>query len=156
MHPEMPQVLDHHRKLQALAGNWTGDETIHPSPWDPKGGKATGSISSRIELDGFFLVSDYTEERGGQVSYRGHGIFGYDAQEKCYTMHWFDSMGSPCPTPARGRWEGNRLAFEQRNPMGHSRYTYTMEGEGRYRFLIENSQDGKAWKPFMEGTYTRK
>jgi hypothetical protein len=39
--------------------------------------------------------------------------------------------------------------------MGRSRYVYTLQGEGRYSFLIENSQDGKSWAPFMEGTYRR-
>ena len=40
--------------------------------------------------------------------------------------------------------------------MGHSRYTYVFEGENRYDFTIENSQDGRAWVTFLEATYTRK
>jgi len=152
---DMPKPQEQHRKLQALAGSWSGEETIHPSPWDPKGGPAKGRIEARMELGGFFLITDYVEERGGQVGYRGHGVFGYDAAEKCYTMHWFDSMGSPCPAPARGVWEGDRLTFQQRSPMGHARYTYTLEGEGRYSFRIENSQDGERWTPMMDGRYTR-
>jgi hypothetical protein len=40
--------------------------------------------------------------------------------------------------------------------MGHSRYTYDLQGEGRYKFTIENSQDGQQWAPFMEAHYTRK
>jgi len=155
-HSQMPTVTDQHRKLTALSGTWTAQETIHPSPWDPKGGTATGRVESRIDLDGFYLTTDYVQERGGQVTYRGHGVYGYDATEKYYTMHWFDSMGSPCSTPARGRWEGDKLTFEQRNPMGHSRYIYTFEKDGRYKFVIENSQDGKQWATFMEGTYIRK
>jgi len=119
-------------------------------------GGATGRIQSRVDLDGFFIVSDYVEERGGQTGYRGHGVFGYDPQAKRYTMHWFDSMGSGTPSPARGTWEGNRLIFEQSNPMGHSRYTYVFEGENRYAFTIENSRDGKQWATFMEAKYTRR
>jgi uncharacterized protein DUF1579 len=153
---QMPTLQDQHRKLKALAGNWTGEEKLHPSPWDPKGGPAVGRVQSRLDLDGFFLVSDYQEERGGQVTYRGHGVFGWDPSEQCYTMHWFDSMGSGTSAPARGRWEGNKLSFEHKHPMGHSRYTYALEGEGRYSFLLENSQDGKQWASFMEGRYTRK
>ncbi len=153
---EMPKPQEEHRKLQALAGNWVGEETIYPSPWDPKGGTATARVQSRLDLDGFFLITDYVEERGGRASYRGHGVFGWDPEEKCYTMHWFDSTGGVAPAPARGRWEGNRLSFEQRTPMGHSRYTYDLDGEGRYALRIENSQDGKQWTPFMEARYTRK
>jgi len=152
---EMPRPNQHHEKLTALAGTWTGEEKIHPSPWDPAGGGATGRIVSRMDLDGFFLVSDYVEERGGQVAYRGHGVFGYDPERTCYTMHWFDSIGSGVSEPARGQWEGNALVFKSRSPMGHARYTYTLEAEGRYTFRIDHSEDGERWVPFMEGTYKR-
>jgi len=152
----MPAPVEQHRKLEALTGNWVGEEKMHPSPWDAKGGTALAKIQSRMDLDGFFVIADYVQERGGQVSYRGHGVFGFDPADQGYTMHWFDSMGSPCPAPAKGKWEGNRLAFNQTSPMGHSRYTYTFEAPGRYRFLMEASQDGKTWAPFLEGTYSRK
>jgi len=133
---EMPRPNQHHEKLTALAGSWTGEEKIHPSPWDPAGGGATGRIV-------------------GQVAYRGHGVFGYDPERTCYTMHWFDSIGSGVSEPARGQWEGNALVFKSRSPMGHARYTYTLEAEGRYTFRIDHSEDGERWVPFMEGTYKR-
>lgn len=153
---DMPKLLDEHRRLKALAGNWTGEERIHPSPWDPKGGDAAGRFQARVDMDGFFVVADYVEERGGQVAYRGHGVYGYDPRQKAYTMHWFDSMGSGTPEPARGRWEGNRLTFQNTNPMGQNRYSYVFEAENSFRFIIENSRDGKNWATFMEGKYTRK
>ncbi|HKY33339.1 MAG TPA: DUF1579 family protein [Candidatus Polarisedimenticolia bacterium] len=152
----MPTVTDQHRKLHVLAGNWTAEETIHPSPWDPKGGPALGRVAAKVDLDGFFVVSDYVQERGGKVSYRGHGVFGYDPQQGAYTLNWFDSMGSIQWETCRGTWEGSKLTFSQKNPMGHARYVYTFQGEGRYGFAIEHSQDGKAWSTFMEGAYVRK
>ena len=153
---EMPQPLEEHRRLEKLAGTWIGEEKIHPSPWDPKGGTATGKVESRMDLGGFFLISDYVETRDGQVSYRGHGVYGYDRKEKCYTMSWFDSMGDGPAAPTKGHWEGNRLIFAHQTPVGHSRYTWELVGETRQRFTIENSQDGKSWAPFMEAQYTRK
>ncbi len=152
---EMSKPKEEHRKLHQLAGTWKSEETMYPSPWDPKGGTATGKTVSRMDLDGFFLISEYVQERCGQVSYRGHGVFGWSDKEKAYTMHWFDSMGSDCATPARGEWSGNTLTFLQKTPMGHARYVYTLEGEGRYRFALEQSQDGKSWSKFMEGKYAR-
>ncbi|MFN7973494.1 MAG: DUF1579 family protein [Acidobacteriota bacterium] len=149
----MPQVSAEHRKLESLAGSWAGEETLFPSPWDAKGGTAMGRITARIDLDGFFLVTDYVEERGGKVSYRGHGVYGWD--KGSYTMHWFDSMGSPCNAPAKGTWEGNVLTFQSESPMGKARYIYTFEDKDRHTFRIENSQDGKTWMPFMEGRYKR-
>src|SRR5215475_13691921 len=35
--------------------------------------------------------------------------------------------------------------------MGYGRYVYEFEKDGPYRFLMENSQDGKQWARFMEG-----
>jgi len=156
MDMQMPTVQEQHKKLHTLAGTWVGEETLNPSPWDPKGGPATARVETRVALDGFFVTTDYVQERGGQVSYRGHGVFGWDPSEKCYTLHWFDSMGSPCPAPARGRLEGKRLTFEMSNPMGRSRYIYDLESEKRYAFSIESSQDGKQWATFLTGKYTKK
>jgi len=153
---EMPKPQEEHRRLQTLAGSWVGEEKIHPSPWDPKGGTATAKVESRMDLDGYHLITDYVESRGGQVSYRGHGVHGYDRNEKCYLMFWFDSIGEVSHAPAKGKWEGNRLVYAHQTPMGHSRYTYEFKGEGRYSFMIENSPDGKQWAPFMEAHYTRK
>jgi len=146
---------EEHRKLHALAGSFQGEEKMYPSPWDPKGGSAMGKIESRVDFDGFFVVSDYIQERAGQVTYRGHGVYGYNESERGYLMHWFDSMGDAAVAPARGRWEGKTLTFEQTTPTGPSRYVYTFVAEGRYRFTIEHSQDGKQWTPFMEGSYAR-
>lgn len=152
---EMPKVTEHHRKLQALAGEWDGDEKMHPSPWDPKGGKSTSRTTARLELGGFFLISDYVQKRGPQETFRGHGVFGWDHRQQRYTMHWFDVMGGDPGPPALGTWEGNRLVFQNQHHMGHSRYIYTVEHDGLYRFLLESSQDGKKWMSFIEGTYKR-
>lgn len=152
---QMPQVRDEHRKLHALAGTWTGDEIVHPSPWDPKGGPARGRIEARVVLDGFFLASDYVEERDGRVCYRGHGVYGWDAAQGCYTMYWFDSMGDGPAAPLPGTWQGNVLRFERSSPMGLARYTYTFESADRYRFEIHHSADGERWAPFMEAVYLR-
>lgn len=150
----MPQVTAEHKKLAALAGNWTGEEKMFPSPWDSKGGTAMGRSTGKVDLDGFFVVTDYQQERDGKVTYRGHGVYGWD-KDNGYTMYWFDSMGSPVNAPAKGTWEGNVLTFQSDSPMGKGRYVYTFEDEDRHTFRIENSQDGKSWMPFMEAHYRR-
>jgi hypothetical protein len=154
--PGMPQVTGEHTKLAALAGSWRGNETLFPSPWDSKGGVAEGRMESHIGLDGFFLITQYEEVRDGQIAYRGHGVYGWDADRRKYTMYWFDSMGGHAPSgPALGTWEGNTLVFDMRSSHGHSRYTYTIGGPASYTFCIQTSQDGDAWTTFMEGHYTK-
>src|SRR5689334_22163707 len=90
---EMPKPTDAHKKLNWLTGNWAGEEKMFPSPWDPKGGMAKARIHNRSAIDGFNVVQDYEQEHGGAVNFRGHGVFSYDANQKCYVLHWWDSMG---------------------------------------------------------------
>ena len=152
---EMPKPQPEHAKLNFLTGKWVGEEKILPSPWDPQGGPATSKVEARTDLDGFNVIMDYVETRNGQIAFRGHGVFGFDCNEKVYTMHWFDSMGANATPVAKGRLDGNRLVFTNQTPMGQGRYSYEMQGEGRYRFTIENSQDGKNWAMFMDGQYKK-
>ena len=153
---EMPRPQKEHEKLKALAGAWIGEERMHPSPWDPAGGPATSTAETRMDLDGFHLITDYVQKRSGQISYRGHGVFGYNTGQKCYEMWWFDSTGMTSPAPAAGKWEGDTLMFEHKTPMGMSRYIYKLQGAAKYAFEIQNSQDGKEWTTFIDGTYTKK
>lgn len=152
---EMPKPDEHHKKLEAMVGEWTGEETMHPSPWDPQGGPATSRINARMDLDGFFLISDYVQERNGATTFRGHGVYGWDANQQKYTMHWFDSMGFDPGPPVPGTWEGNRLRFQHQAHMGHTRYTYEFIDKDTYSFNLEHSQDGKKWAPFVESTVRR-
>ena len=154
---EMPRLLDEHRRLKALAGDWVGEETILPSPWDPKGGPAKGRAESRVAMDGFYVVTDYEQERGGRVGYRGHGVFGFDPKEQRWFMSWADSMGGMAPVPVWGTWKGDTLTFEAANPgCGHSRYVYRFVKDGEYTFAIQNSADGSTWSTFMDGKFRRK
>ncbi len=151
----MPVPNENHKKLHALAGSWIGDETLSPSPWGP-GGTATGRVTARADLDGFFVLQDYVEEKDGKTVFKGHGVFGWDDANKVYTWFWFDSMGSVPEGPARGQWEGDTLLFTRVSPGGQSRYTYRFEGASTYHLKLENSFDGgKTWATFMEGVYRR-
>ncbi len=154
---EMPKPSEAHVKLSALAGSWRGEEKMHPSPWDPKGSTAKARIESRMDVDGFFLLTDYVQEKNGAASFRGHGVIGWDAPSETYKFFWFDSMGMIPKDPATGRFEGKRLTFEQSCPeKGMSnRYVYDVEPDGTYRFAVLMSQDGKTWSPMMEGHYRR-
>ena len=152
----MPKPSDEHLKLHRLAGQWEGKEILSPSPWGP-GGEALGRYQGRVDLEGFFVIQDYVEEKEGKIVFRGHGIFGFDATDKKYTWYWVDSMGSVPAQPSRGEWIGDTLTFESTFPQGRGRYTYRFEGADTYHFRLENSFDGgQSWTKLMEGTYHRK
>jgi hypothetical protein len=54
---QTPQPGPEHGNLARLSGEWSGEETMFPSPWSPEEQQRTGRISARI-LDGFFVISD--------------------------------------------------------------------------------------------------
>lgn len=152
----MPRPNENHKRLEALAGKWRGKETIHPTPWDPNGGEAIGESDAAMAIDGFCLIMDYTQTRGGAVSYRGHGVFGWDDKVQKYSMYWFDSMaGAPFWPAAEGTWAGNSLVYVSKSPTGWGRYSYHFESSTRFRFTIETSQDGQTWSLFLEGQFEK-
>jgi hypothetical protein len=81
---DMPKVGPSHQKLYVLAGEWQGTETMMPSPMGP-GGTATGTMKARVDIDGFYVISDYAQQRDGAVTYRGHGVYGFDTTTNEYT-----------------------------------------------------------------------
>jgi len=151
---DMPKPTDAHRKLQKLVGNWKGDEQLYPSPWDPKGGPAVGRVQNRLALDGFVVIQDYEQERNGSVSFRGHGVFSWDARGQCYVMHWFDSMGTGHEA-YRGQFQSDVLTLTSRFPQGQSRAVFDLSKDGHYSFRMDVSPDGNQWHTFMEGNYSR-
>ena len=63
---EMPKPTEEHNVFHKMAGSWTGEETMYPSPWDPAGGKAVARTSSRVGVDGFALIGDYEQSCGAR------------------------------------------------------------------------------------------
>ena len=90
---DMPKPTTAHQKLSKLVERWSGPEKMPPGPWAPEGGTALGRVENREGLDGFVVIQDYAQERDGEVVFRGHGVFGWNAGAGHYTLHWFDSMG---------------------------------------------------------------
>jgi hypothetical protein len=152
---QMPEPSSEHVRLARLAGNWVGQETMPPSPFDPNGGRAIGRMSARMALDGFYLIADYEQERNGHVNFRGHGVYGWDARGKCYTMHWFDSTGIEHDAPGLGAWDGDTLTLvHETRHTGSSRYVYRVSDES-YEMRLEHAPDGKSWALILEGHYRR-
>ena len=102
------------------------------------------------------MIMDYVQTRGGQVSYLGHGVYGWDDKAGKYTMYWFDSMsGAPIMPVSEGTWVGDLLVYVSKSEMGWGRYSYRFESETNYRFTIETSKDGQKWTMFLEGEFVR-
>jgi hypothetical protein len=151
---QMPTLTEPHRRLEALVGRWRGEEQLQPSPWDPVGGMATGVVQNALALDGFAVVQDYAQERGGRVTFRGHGVFRWDPEAQDYALHWFDSMGQD-PVLFRGTFEGGVLTLSSRQAHGLTRAAFDLRQRDEYTYRMDVSPDGQNWFPFMSGTYRR-
>jgi hypothetical protein len=150
---EMPKPGAPHKQLAKLVGDWIGEEKMHPSPWDPKGGVATGKVRNSLALDGFCVLQDYEQVRDGKTSFRGIALFSWNEAKKCNELMWADSMGGMINIFA-GKWEGDVLRATSDGPMGTTRCSFDVSGGG-YKFLMDVSKDGKSWQTFMEGKYRK-
>ncbi len=70
-HLAAPTPLPEHRKLAALAGEWSGEEVVYPSRWN-EGGPATSHVVARIDLNGFYLIQDTRQMRDGKETFATH------------------------------------------------------------------------------------
>lgn len=151
---EMPKPTAEHKKLEKLVGDWTGEEKMAPSPWDA-GGSGIGHVINTVALDGFNVIQEYEQQRGGKTSFRGHGVFSYDVNARCYVLHWWDSMGMGV-NEFRGQFNGDVLSMTFAGVHGHNRCIFDVSKPGRYAFTMDVSPDGQNWKNFMQGGYTKK
>ena len=149
---DMPKPGPGHKRLETLAGDWTGQETMHLPQSDPKASVADARIVNRVACDGFWVVGDYEQRMGGAVSYSGHSVFGLDPTSGEVLLHWFDSTGTGIDV-FRGTFEGARLSLTRKNAMGFFRllWDFTEKGKLRSRF----SQDGVSWAARFEGAYEK-
>lgn len=147
---EMPRPGPEHEALARLCGRFDGHEVTMPSAWSPERKESTSTITARM-LDGFFVISDYEQHVGDQVTYRGHGVYSWDPQAGCYKMYWFDSMGGPGGI-ADGQLDGDVLTFENNSPTGRNRYRYTFYPD-HIVFEMAIASDGGDWATMMEATF---
>jgi hypothetical protein len=132
--------------LERFLGTWRATETLHPSPWNAKGGPAEGVLVARAALGGKAVVQEY--RRGG---YEGLGVMLREGDR--YELWWFDGLEPP--GPAKGRGFGDRIVLERESTPGRARYTYAFVRDGEFTFAIERSTDGKGWRGFLDARYVR-
>lgn len=149
-----PKPSAGHLVLELLSGKWEGEETMYPSQWDPEGGVAIGRNRNRIALGGFALITDYEQERDGAITFTGHGVYTYSPDEDCYSLHWFDCIGSP-PEVFAGGFDDGVLTLAHGGPGMHARMTYDLSTDGVMKGTMEMSADGVEWTTLFEAVYRR-
>ena len=153
-HLDAPAPLDEHRKLAVFAGEWAGDEMVHPSRWTA-GGPAASKVVARIALNGFYLIQDSVQTRDGQESFASHGVFTYDRDDRTYKLFWHDSLGYYPPSPASGGWAGKSLILVRGSLRGNARHVYEVVDDNTYNMKIQFSPYAEGWNDVLTGIYKR-
>jgi hypothetical protein len=96
---EFPKPGPEHEKLQQLAGTWDAEMEIQGQTT-----KATATYKSIC--GGMWLQSDFEGDLGG-TKFQGHGLDGYDQQQKKYVGVWVDSMSS-APLNLEGNYDAKK------------------------------------------------
>jgi hypothetical protein len=151
---DLPKPGPGHSKMQKLEGHWEGEEAMHASQWDPRGGIATGRSRFSLALNGFALINDYEQERDGVVTFKGHSVMTFDPKKGLYSLCWFDCMGSP-PEFFVGCFDDDVLTLSHGGPGMHARITYDLSDPQVMLSKMEMSQDGVRWNTMFEGRYRR-
>ncbi len=150
---EMPTPSAGHRKLEKIAGLWEGEEKMYPSPWDPKGGTATGRIKSRVAVDGFALINDYEQERDGEINLAATACSLIIRRK---TLHLSLGRLHGCAAgDFQGKLRRRILHLAHGGPGMHVRLTYDLSEPGYLCTSMEMSQDGNTWNRFFDARLKR-
>ncbi len=153
-HLAAPAPLEEHHRLAAFAGEWRGEETVYASRW-VEGGPAQVAVTARIDLNGFYLIQDARQTRGGKETFATHGVFTYDRESRLYKLFWHDSLGYYPPAPASGGWTDNRLTLLRGSLRGAARHIYEVLDDDSYSLKIQFSPDSEGWADVLTGVYRR-
>ncbi len=153
--PEMPKPGPEQGRLQYFVGRWITEGEAKQSPFGPAG-KITGSEHYEWLPGGFFLEI-HASAKGPMGDEKGLAVMGYDANERVYTYHAFNSLGMA--VAATGSLQGDTWTWKSEMKMGgmpmKGRYTVKELSPVSYRFRFESSKDGSSWSTVMEGKATK-
>jgi hypothetical protein len=153
---EMPKPGPEHKKLDVLAGSWTLDGDMRPSPMGP-GGKMT-EIEKCDWMDGGFFLVCHTDFKSSMGDGAGLSILGYSADDKAYTYREYNSWGESMES--KGSVDNDTWTWTNDEKMGGTimkgRFTMKILSPTAYNFTFEMSQDGTKWTTVMDGKATKK
>jgi len=153
---EVPKPGPEHKKLDVLAGSWTLDGDMKPSPMGP-GGKMTETEKCDWMDGGFFLVC-HTDFKSSMGDGAGLSILGYSADDKAFTYREYNSWGESMES--KGSVDNDTWTWTNDEKMGGTimkgRFTMKLLSPTSYTFTFEMSQDGTKWTTVMDGKATKK
>ena len=139
--------------LWDLLGNWQGVEEQSASPF-AAGARTRAMMTFKQDLGGTAVVQDYRQVRDDGDELSAHGVLLADATADAAVLWWlFDTMAQ-VPEPARGTWDGGRLALVRTSPRGSAHHVFELDGE-RLTYAIDLELGDRPRTPFLRGRYQR-
>jgi hypothetical protein len=111
------------------------------------------TVRSRLDLGGFWVVSDFRGRLPSGRPLRSVAYWGWDAAAKKLVQHGFNTLGSRVTATSSG-WEGDKMVFDTElvtaaGEKAATRSVFTKKG--KRRFLFETlRQVGTEWKTVAE------
>ena len=149
-----PQPGPEHERLKKLEGTW--DATFMAGTEESK-----GTMTSKIQLGGLWLVNDFQGDFAGQ-GFTGKGLETYDPAKKKYVSVWVDSM-STSPMISEGTFDQDKnvltMIGEGPGPDGKpTKYKMTTHYKDKDSFvwtMFGTGPDGEE-APMMSISYKRR
>ena len=149
---EAPGTSADAERVARLVGEWDAQVAF------PGGPPVAGRSRVRLLEGGTWAVEDFEAQMRG-LPFRGHGLFGWDAQRGQYSSVWVDNMENKLTT-GTGAWDEAAGAFVLRAQMDMGkgpvtmRETWRFQGKNAFTFTMSPDQDGA--EAVMTITYTRR
>lgn len=93
-----------HAVLASMCGNFRAHVTMEMAPGEPAN-ESEGIYEAR-PIGGMWVAGSFKSQFMGQP-FEGLSVLGYDARQKCYTSHWYDTMVT-APQTSHGTWDAGK------------------------------------------------
>jgi hypothetical protein len=107
-----PKPASEMSQLSYFVGTWNCAGKAFASPFGPEHA-SVGVARAQMALDGFRLVIHYDETKtaANPMPFHALQVIGWDAAQKAFDSHCYDSMGGSCDQTTPG-WKGDALVFD--------------------------------------------
>lgn len=145
-------------QLSFLVGKWKADLDFYFAGPEPM--KGTGTVETKLDLDGRFYRGDHKYSPPGMPAMSGLQLMTFDPASKKWTGWWFDGT-TPYELEMTGELKGNVLTMVSKpSSMPGSdqkmviKLIYEKVGDTKVKFDLM-MQQGDQWAPLIKGTYTK-
>lgn len=135
-----PRPGPEHEVFRKDVGTWDAEiEVRHPGAPQSRN---RGVSESRLACGGMWLVTDFRTESG---DFEGHGVYGYDPQNRKYIGTWVDPMRTSL-AKMEGTWDAEKRAMTFHGELA------LPHGTMRWREVTETvDANTQIWRQYMPG-----